>query len=128
MTDHPKKPRTPRSGPRQPNPDGYKVGPGNPPFHTRYETGQPSPNPAGRPPKKKQEALMKSFDPFQNLIVEHGEIKMPIFRNGENIELTQLQAFLDILFKQAAKGNAKAMGLYMAAQREAADRHALPGA
>lgn len=64
---------------------------------------------------------MRSFDTFQNLIVEHGEIKMPIFRNGENIELTQLQAFLDILFKQAAKGNAKAMGLYMAAQREAAD-------
>lgn len=46
---------------------------------------------------------------------------MPIFRNGENIELTQLQAFLDIIFKQAAKGNAKAMGLYMLAQKEAAE-------
>ncbi|MCC5611710.1 DUF5681 domain-containing protein [Nostoc sp. CHAB 5834] len=110
-----------RSGPRQPNPEGYQVGPGNPPFPTRFERDAPSPNPGGRPAKKKQEALMNSLDAFQNTIIKHGETKMPLFRDGENVELSRLEAFLDVVFKLAVKGNPKALALYMMAQKEAAE-------
>ncbi len=64
---------------------------------------------------------MNSLDTFQNSIIKHGETKMPLFRDGENVELTRIEAFLDVVFKQAVKGNAKALALYMMAQKEAAE-------
>jgi len=36
------------------NPDGTRVGPGNPPFEHRWKKGLPSPNPSGRPSKEKR--------------------------------------------------------------------------
>lgn len=45
-----------------------KVGPGHPPKEYRWKKGGPSPNPRGRPPKKKLEQLCAGLDYHAEMI------------------------------------------------------------
>jgi len=53
------------------NDDDYKVGPGRPPKEHRWQKGQPSPNPRGRPIKMDLEKMFAALDPFAEMALSN---------------------------------------------------------
>lgn len=104
---------------RSPENDGYKVGPGNPPREHRWKKGQPSPNPRGRPPKKPQEKLLTQLNKMQQAVLAHANKEITIRGADGERTISQLEAFLDTLLKNAAKNGQTAIQTYYAAIREA---------
>lgn len=76
--------------------DGYKVGKGRPPLHTRFKPGQ-SGNPGGRPRKP-----ITYVELFSKVAAELTVGRGP---NGERMEVSWMEAALRAQFLKAAKGD-----------------------
>ena len=69
-------------------PDEPPVGPGNPPKRYRWKKGDPSPNPAGRPPTKKKAHMMKKPEGFDEMVLKLGA-KTTRGLTGEDVTLIE---------------------------------------
>lgn len=97
----------------------YQVGPGCPPLEHRWRKGCRSPNPTGRPPKKRVYSMLQISDPLTAAVLEHGQTQIPL-RNGKRMTVSRIEANLDSLFKQSLTGATKASIAYHAIQQAAA--------
>lgn len=79
----------------------FKPGYGNPPLHTRFKKGGPSPNPAGRP--KGSRNLRTDF------LAEMNE-RIPVTEGGKRRRYSKGQILLKALIAQAMKGDIRAAG------------------
>lgn len=87
--------------PRQP-PPGYKVGPKNPPYETRWGKGEPSPNPRGRPPKKHLKGLFDELDPLAAQVIEFDQKGTGVIDAAGN-EHTRATAYLTAVHLQSTQ-------------------------
>lgn len=85
--------------PDHPPDDGYKVGKGRPPLHTRFKPGH-SGNPGGRPRKP-----LSYVELFGKVAAELTVGRGP---NGERMEVSWMEAALRAQFLKAAKGDSAA--------------------
>ena len=59
------------------NDNDKPTGPGNPPKEFRWKKGCPSPNPRGRPPKKKLEQMLAPLDKYAEMVDRLGSTMVP---------------------------------------------------
>jgi Family of unknown function (DUF5681) len=98
MTDEAAK-QTPTVDATESSPDGYIVGPRQPPWETRWKKGDPSPNPKGRP--RKNAALIDVKKLFEYVLNR----KVTVTRNGRQTALAKLELGFEQLANQFAKGD-----------------------
>lgn len=79
--------------------DGYDVGYGKPPKHTRFKTGE-SGNPRGRP---------RGARGLKGLLKEELGKKVTIQEEGKQIKLTKQELVIKQLLNKAGKGDLRAM-------------------
>ncbi|SIN67719.1 hypothetical protein SAMN02745824_1752 [Parasphingorhabdus marina DSM 22363] len=96
----------------------YKVGPGFPPPEHQWPKGT-SGNPKGRPPKKQKEKLSVLADPLTQMIVSHGDKKLPVPVGGDIQKISAIEAALNKLFKMGMEGHSPSLRLYLEIQAEA---------
>ncbi len=84
--------------------EGYEVGYGKPPKHTRFVKGQ-SGNPRGRPRKPKPRPLQLSDAPSDSFLEEEAYRPIALRENGQAIELPAIKAVMRALTTSAIKGN-----------------------
>lgn len=80
----------PLAQPDNPPPHEYRVGPGKPPLETRWCAGQPSPNPRGRPRKRRG-----------GVLTQHMEILVEVTVDGQKQRISRRKA-LDITVRNNA--------------------------
>ena len=105
-----------------PQGDGYQVGYGKPPKHTRFAKGQ-SGNPRGRPRKVKPRPLKLSDAPSDLFLEEEAYRSVTLRENGQPIELPALQAVRRAAAAKAIQGNRLAMKFFMECVAEAEEQH-----
>jgi hypothetical protein len=90
--------------PRNPKqaPPGYKVGPKNPPYESRWCKGDPSPNPGGRPPKKHLKSFLAKLDPLAAQVAEFDQQGTGVIGADGN-ETTRGASFLAGVYLQSQK-------------------------
>lgn len=99
------------------NPDGSDVGPRNPPFEHRWRKGQPSPNPSGRPSKKKRFTdTFASLEPHLSRIIEFDQ--KIITHDADGTPITRGDS-IDSAFSQMSLRDFKALELYLRRRDEA---------
>ncbi len=81
------------------NPDGSRVGYGNPPKHGRFKPGQ-SGNPKGRPKRRKN---------FLTELQEELSELVSITENGKTLKVSKQRVLVKSLFNRASKGEPKAL-------------------
>lgn len=96
----------------------YRVGPGKPPLEHRWKKGCRSPNPAGRPPKRRISTMLQVIDPLAARVLEHGTARIPLRKYGSK-GIVRVDANLDALFKQGLTGSTRASLAYHEIQQEA---------
>lgn len=82
--------------------DEYKIGYGKPPQHTRFQKGR-SGNPKGRP-KKRNASFFDIADAVANK-------KINVYERGHSKKVNLLEAFMNRIFSDAIKGDARAQQL-----------------
>ncbi|MGI3186786.1 DUF5681 domain-containing protein [Nioella aestuarii] len=75
--------------------DDYEVGYGKPPKHTQFKKGQ-SGNPSGK--AKKEASLQATLEKILNT-------KLSVTKNGQQVQMTKLEAALEMLVQKATKGS-----------------------
>lgn len=75
--------------------DDYKVGYGKPPKHTQFKKGQ-SGNPSGK--AKKEASLQATLEKILNA-------KLSVTKNGQQVQMSKLEAALEMLVQKATKGS-----------------------
>lgn len=84
------------AGQRPPKEPDYDVGYGKPPKHSRFQKGQASPNPKGRPRKPKG---------FQAMLKEELAAKISVTVDGKTVKLPASRVIIRQLIRLAAKGH-----------------------
>jgi hypothetical protein len=74
------------------------VGPGNPPKEYRWKKGQPSPNPRGRPAKKKLEDMLAPLDKYAEMIDRLGSTIVSGSKGNYEFRENYLRALTEIAF------------------------------
>ena len=88
--------------------DGYKIGYGKPPRHTRFKPGA-SGNPRGRPRRSKDIGTL--FDQQLDRLV-------PLMRDGRKVRVSVRELFAMNIVKAAVNGNSRAQELVLRHMRE----------
>lgn len=84
--------------------DGYRVGYGRPPLHTRFKKGQ-SGNPNGRRRKTtRRNSAHNDLTSFRRTILEEASRLIRVKENGQVTEMTQEQAVVRAIIASAASG------------------------
>ena len=83
----------------------YEIGYGKPPVWTRYRKGQQSPNPKGRPRKKKEAEPVAGLSMSDRLLRQELDRKVMITDAGRKKEVTLLEALQRAQFKAAFEGS-----------------------
>ena len=87
--------------PAQDGGDGYKVGPGQPPLHSRWQKGQPSPNPRGRPAQRLHGPVSKAL-----------AVQMFVTIDGKRTKKSKRELLDRTVMAKAIKGDLKAIKLW----------------
>jgi hypothetical protein len=111
MTDRPEdrpdsEGKNPANGPED-NSEGYKVGPGKPPLHTRWQEGH-SGNLSGR--RKREET-------YPDLLKEELDRRVSIQENGKTVTLTMRKAWVMRVVNGAIQGDPKYEKILMMIER-----------
>lgn len=107
-----KKSKLPSPAQASANPEGYDVGYGKPPAHTRFQPGK-SGNPRGRPrgARNKQPALNE--ERLKSIVLDEAYRMVPTFDSGKKIKISMAEAVMRSISVKAAKGDLRSQKLFI---------------